>query len=159
MPESLDGRTDLFSLAVTLWELLTGSRPFPDEGVEGDWPRTLALLVARRNAGVAESVRKQLPPGLADVLLKCLAPVEQRFATAGDLARQLDLCLKPRSRELLLPAPGWRTWVRRHPLIAIYTTALGPNLLAAWFSIEYNRAAIVRLIRPSAPCSNCCNRS
>ena len=78
----------------------------------------------------------------------CYAPAcsrtrRQRYATAGELARQLDLCRKPRSRELLVPRPGWRTWVRRHPLLSIYAVGLVPNLIAAWFNIEYNRAELI----------------
>jgi len=147
-PESLDGRADIYSLALTLWELLTGSRPFPDEGVHADWQTTLALLVERRNEGLDEEALAQLPadlpPGLFDVLRTCLQPdPARRYATAGELARQLDLCRKPRSRELLVPRPGWRTWVRRHPLLSIYAVGLEPNVVASWFNIEYNRKALI----------------
>ncbi|HKA06948.1 MAG TPA: serine/threonine-protein kinase [Gemmataceae bacterium] len=148
-PESLDGRADIYSLALTLWELLTGARPFPDEGVQADWQLTLALLVERRNKGLDDEALTQLPPdmppGLFDVLRTCLEPDPgRRYATAGELARQLDLCRKPRTRELLVPRPGWRKWVRRHPLLSIYTVGLIPNLIAAWFNIEYNREALIK---------------
>src|SRR5205085_7909956 len=68
---------------------------------------------------------------------------DQRYANAGELARELDLCLKPAARELLYPAPGWRTWARRHPILVLYPAGLFPALLAAWFSIEHNRAEII----------------
>jgi eukaryotic-like serine/threonine-protein kinase len=147
-PESLDGRADIYSLALTLWELLTGSRPFPDEGVQADWQLTIALLVQGRQRGLDDAAIAQLPPdmlpGMVDVLRTCLQPDSaRRYATAGELARQLDLCRKPRTRKLLIPRPGWRTWVRRHPLIAIYAVGLVPNVIAAWFNIEYNRAALI----------------
>jgi serine/threonine protein kinase len=147
-PDSLDGRADLYSLAVTLWELLTGNRPFPEETMTGDWPTTLAAMCERRRARVDAKALAQLPPdlppGLREVLLKCLEPDRgQRFASAGELARQFDLCLKPRTHRLLFPEPGWRTWVRRNPLLAIYPTGLIPNLLASWFSIVYNDAEII----------------
>lgn len=148
-PETLDGRADIYSLAVTLWELLTGSRPFADEGVEGDWQQTLAAMLSRRNEGPeAEAFRTlpaDMPPGLVDVLATCLNPnPDRRYATAGELARQLDLCRKPRTRELLYPRPGWRTWVRRHPLISIYVVGLIPNIVAAWGNIVYNERTLVR---------------
>jgi len=71
------------------------------------------------------------------------ADADKRYSSAGELARQLDLCRKPRARELLYPQLGWRTWVRRHPLLAIYPMALLPNMVASWLSIQYNDAAIV----------------
>src|SRR5262249_46995026 len=75
--------------------------------------------------------------------------LERRFATAGELARQLDLCLKPRTRDLLFPKPSWRTWVRRHPLVSIYAIGLAPNILASWFSIVYNDNEIIRNVPES----------
>jgi serine/threonine protein kinase len=147
-PESLDGRADVYSLAVTLWELLTGKRPFPEERLSGDWHDTLDALVLRRKAGLSEStlaaLPQNLPPGMRDVLLTCLqADPDRRYAAAGELARQLDLCLKTETRALLHPEAGWRTWVRRHPLLALYPTGLVPNILASWFSIEYNKTEII----------------
>src|SRR5262249_35071738 len=86
-PDSLDARTDVYSLAVRLWELLAGARPFPDEEVEGDWAATLAALVERRRTGVAAAAARlpaDLPPGLRDVLTTCLqADPDQRYQTAG----------------------------------------------------------------------------
>ncbi|HTN76292.1 MAG TPA: serine/threonine-protein kinase, partial [Pirellulaceae bacterium] len=38
--EELDGRADLYSLAVVLWELLCGKKPFTDARVSEDWSET-----------------------------------------------------------------------------------------------------------------------
>ncbi len=145
---SLDGRADLYSLGVTLWELLTGRRPFPDERLEGDWGQTLAELTVRRMAGISADALAALPPdllpGLRDVLLTCLdSDPAKRYATAGQFARELDLCRKPHTRELLCPPAGWRTWVRRYPLWALYPTGLITSAIASPLSIWYNGTEIV----------------
>lgn len=147
-PESLDGRSDIYSLAVSLWELLAGNRPFPNDPMEGEWSHILNVMTQTRQKPIpAESMAQlppNLPPGMIDVLSTCLNPNrDDRYATAGELARQFDLCLKPLSRKLLVLEPGWRTWVARHPLIALYLVGLVPNIVAAWFNIEYNRTAII----------------
>lgn len=146
--ESLDGGADVYGLAVTLWELATGVRPFPDEAVRGDWPTTLAALAARRRAGPSAEAVAALPadvPGLREVLLRCLDPdPARRPATAGELAREFELCLRPATRDLVRPAPGgWRDAVRRHPVAAVFSIGLAPNIAASLFNIWYNNAAII----------------
>ncbi|MGH7127517.1 MAG: serine/threonine-protein kinase, partial [Planctomycetaceae bacterium] len=106
-PESLDGRSDIYSLGVLLWELLTGERPFADE-VEGGWVRILERMTERRRQGVDEAtwntVPANCPAGLVEVLRKCLAPEPaDRFQTGEALARQLELCRKPHAQRLLYP--------------------------------------------------------
>jgi hypothetical protein len=81
---------------------------------------------------------------LRDVLQCALAADRNaRFRDASEFARQLDLCLQPRKRDLLFPPPGWRTWVRRHPLLAIYPVGLISNLVASIINISYNHAELV----------------
>jgi len=134
---------------VTLWELWTGQRPFGAEVLADTWPATLDALVERRRAGRpagAETSEGDVP-GLREVLLRCLDPdPARRPATAGELARELELCLRPATRALVRPAPGgWREVVRRHPFLTLYPAALVPNVLAAWFNAVYNEDAIVKL--------------
>jgi serine/threonine protein kinase len=146
-PDSLDGRADVYSLAVTLWELWTGERPYGAEVLADTWPATLDALVARRRAGPppGAGVSEGDVPGLREVLQRCLDPDPAgRPQTAGEMGRELELCLRPATRALVRPKPGgWREFVRRHPFLALYPAALVPNLLAAAFNALYNEAAIV----------------
>jgi serine/threonine protein kinase len=155
-PDSLDGRCDLYSLALTLWELLTGRRPFPGEHLGDDWFFTLTAVTAGRRDGLPEAASRDLPagcpPGLEAALRRCLAPSPaDRFATAGELARELRLCLQPHTRALLQPAPGtWTDRFRRWPLAALLTAGLVPNAVAALLNIAYNQAAIIGPLRDPA---------
>ena len=148
-PESLDGRADIFGLAVTLWELFAGERPFGADHLSGGWGETLRALAAERRAGLSPDAISALTdgdvPGLKETLLRCLAPnPDDRPATAGEMAAELELCLRPATRALVRPAPGgWREMVRRHPLLAIYIPTIAVNLLASLFNIYYNGKEIV----------------
>ncbi|MCU0616334.1 MAG: serine/threonine protein kinase [Gemmatimonadaceae bacterium] len=83
--ESLDGRSDLYALGVTLFRVATGRLPF--EGT--DW-----YAVARQHidndAPDPRSIAPHLSPGFAAIISRLLAKrPEQRYATALDLASAL----------------------------------------------------------------------
>ncbi len=148
-PESLDGRSDLFGLAVTLWELQTGSRPFGPEILLRNWPDTLEFLADQRRLGPTSEALARFDEGdvvgLKESLAKCLTgDPEHRPATAGELATELELCLRPATRALVRPAPGgWRAFVERRPLATILSMGLAPNILGSLFNIAYNQSEII----------------
>ena len=140
----LDGRIDQYSVAVMLWELLGGKRPFLDDGIRGDWSTTLSSMVEERRRGVNPArqadLPKQIPHGLIDVLEKALSTeAEDRFGSMGEFARQLELCLQPAAQRLLRPPRrGWRQWVRSYPLTSLLIAGLTPNVIFSVLNYKYN---------------------
>ncbi len=90
MNRRVDWRTDLYSLGVTFYEMLTGRRPF-----EGSDPQQLAHdHIARQPVPPAE-VNKLLPTVLSDIVMKLLAKnAEDRYQSAIGVSADLDECLR-----------------------------------------------------------------
>lgn len=82
----IDGRADLFSLGILIFECLTGKQPFRASNVSN-----LLLRIIREDAPmVDEHCVEDLPPGFSAIVQKCLArDVESRFASARAVARAL----------------------------------------------------------------------
>jgi serine/threonine protein kinase len=150
-PGDVDPRSDLYSLGVLLWELLTGERPFHDPPVRGCWTAALDEMVARRHEPLVRPLPPNLPTGLEETLRRCLAPNrDERFASAGQFARQLEICLQPRAQRLLLPRSGWRSWAQRFTVATLLIAGLVPNVFASALSIVFNQVTIISKLLPEA---------
>ena len=81
----VDGRSDLYSLGVVLFQLLTGSLPHRAEGMAG-----LMHQITNEAAPDVRTLRAELPEALADVLTLALEKrAELRYATGAQMAEDL----------------------------------------------------------------------
>jgi len=114
---SIDHRTDIFSLGVVLYELLTGKRPF-----EGKSAIDTLHAIVNEEPRPAIELNPELPLEVLDILGKALAkPLGERYQHAGDLEldlRRLKRAIETRS----LPSAQAKLAVTRHR--GLRTTAM-----------------------------------
>src|SRR5450432_1280115 len=84
--DDIDGRSDLFSLGIIFYELLTGKMPYRGETVQrAMYKRTVERPIP------ASSEEATVPPFLSEVVSKCLEiDPEKRYQSARDLSAALD---------------------------------------------------------------------
>ncbi|MEX0793983.1 MAG: serine/threonine-protein kinase [Pirellulaceae bacterium] len=82
---SLDARSDIYSLGITVYHLLAGKPPF-----DGDNPLTVAVKHLKTEPERLEKIRGAVPPALARVVHKMVAKSpEDRHQTAAQLLKDL----------------------------------------------------------------------
>ncbi len=93
--QKLDGRSDVFSLGVILYELLAGRRPFKGEGATD----VLYKIVHEAPAPLDLASLGALSPRLQEIVTRALAKeVQERYPTATQLADDLASVLEMQRR-------------------------------------------------------------
>ena len=113
----LDHRTDIYSLGVTLYELLVGQPAFVDND-----RHALFRSIAEREPPTPRSVQVKIPVDLETIVLKaiCKDPID-RYDSMAELAADLQRYLDDRpilARRASL-AERARRWCRRNPLVVM----------------------------------------
>jgi len=139
---TIDKRTDIYSLGVTLYETLTLKRPFEGE--------TSLEILKQIIVGAPRDPRKlkpRVPRDLAVICLKAMAKTpEERYQRVAELAADLE---RYRSGDAILARPtsvGVRAWkfIQRHPVASAAGTVA---LLAAIAFIAYELLVSLPAIR------------
>jgi len=153
-PELLDhqvvgqasARTDVYALGVTLYELLTGIRPFQGQGLE------LQRAILKSQPTPPGRINPRVTHDLELICLKAMHrdPAE-RYATALDFARDLESYRA--DRPITARRPTWlyrcRKLVLRHPVAAILVAVVGfiavLGAAKVWRDMERIREQVARL--------------
>src|SRR5713101_608853 len=101
--EKLTERSDIFSLGIIFYELLTGKSPY-----YSDTPLATLWKRMQEKATPPVVVDPTLPQALSGIVVKALEiEPEERFASAREMAQQLEIWLGPSagSSTIILPAP------------------------------------------------------
>ena len=141
-PESLDIRTDVYSLGVILYQLLTNHFPYPVTGRVIDVARHITQTSPERPSSIHRSIDSELEL----IVLKCLAKEPlQRYQSAGELARDLRLYLADQPILATPPSAAYRLrkFVRRNRGAVIAgSMAVLVLLVATGLSIAFGLSAV-----------------
>ena len=142
-----DGRSDVYSLGVVLFEMLTGERPF-----RGNVQMILQQVI-HDDPPSPRSFNGNVPRDLETICLKCLEKSPgRRYQTAGalrdDLRRYLD-GVPIRARPVGSLERG-KKWVKRHPTVSFLTACVIALTITAVAAVTSRWYAVWRSQREHA---------
>jgi serine/threonine protein kinase len=146
MGQTLDGRSDLFSLGVIFYEMLTGEKPF-----SGSNPTTIMYKILHEEPVPPQRINVTLHPAFDYIIARMLAKdPNQRYQSCGELIQDLKnyQSLPPRNEPQTAPAPPRRSkssgGARFIWTTLILVLAGGLGIAGYNFYLQYQRAADAR---------------
>ena len=95
----VDNRTDLYSLGVVMYEMITGRLPF-----EGDTPVSIAIQHINSIALPPSIFAEDVPEQLEEITMKAMNPsISRRYATAGQILSDLETFQNDQQFKLSIP--------------------------------------------------------
>jgi tetratricopeptide (TPR) repeat protein len=142
----VDARSDVYSLGLTLYELLTQEPPFAESN-----PALLIRQVSERTPPPPRKLNPAIPRDLETIVLKAISrEPEHRYPKAADLAEDLKRFLDDRpirARRANAAERCWR-WCRRNRTVTMLMAATAAGLLlaaaAGWVGYVQTTAALDR---------------
>lgn len=84
--EQTDERTDIYSVGVIMYELLTGQVPF-----DGDTPVSIAIKQMQQEPALPTSINPSIPVGLEEITLRAMQKEpELRYQSASEMLKDID---------------------------------------------------------------------
>jgi len=88
--KKVDGRSDLFSLGVMLYQMLSGSLPFKAESMA-----SLMFKITNEDAADVRTIREDIPEAIANIINKALTKnADERYQTGSEFAGDLRTFLQ-----------------------------------------------------------------
>ncbi|MGZ5185212.1 MAG: serine/threonine-protein kinase [Caldimonas sp.] len=150
--EPTDRRTDVFSLGVVLYELLTDTKPFQGEAL-----KQITSAVLSHEPPLASKVDKAVPKALAEIAARAMAKdPEQRFRSARSFARELRQWLDanpvgPEGEAAAVPAVPAASRRHRAPWVAAIALGVVAVLAGGFWWQQSAASARAATAAPSQP--------
>ncbi len=82
----IDGKSDIYSVGILMYEMLTGKKPF-----DTDNPVTVALMQMQNKAELPRNINPDIPEGMEEIVLKAIEKEpENRYQSANDMIRDIE---------------------------------------------------------------------